>query len=179
MDDVETNDQRRRNRRISATSATLRFDEDKITISFAGLEKESAEYEAFESLADGSVFEYVGGRASKILTAVDLHFGDTVVKQGNAHPTYPGVYSIWLKKTADGYNLVFNEESDVWGTMFNPETQVYEIPLTVSTVEEASDTMKVTLDKVDDTTGTLNILWGDKKYSASFTKGEKRPESAS
>lgn len=179
VDDAETRQQRRRNRRISASSATLRFEREKINISFATLKTDSKDYEVFQALADDSVFEYVGGRASKILTDLDLQFGDTIVKQGNAHITYPGVYSIWLKKTATGWNLVFNEEADVWGTMFNPETQVYEIPLTVSTVEESADTMKVTLEKVDNKTGRLNILWADKKYSADFTAHSKKADSPS
>ncbi len=179
VDDVETRDQRRRNRRISATSATLRFERDKVVISFSALATKSKDYENFQSLSNDTVFEYVGGRASKILTDVDLHFGDTVVKQGNAYVTYPGVYSIWLKKTAKGYSLVFNEEADVWGTMFNPDTQAYEVPLTETKVEEASDKMKVTLEKLDDNTGTLNVFWADKKYSVNFTKGEKRSESPS
>lgn len=178
-DNEETRQQRRRNRRTSATSATLRFEREKINISFSGLRTGSKDYENFQSLAIDAVFEYVGGRAFKILTDLDLQFGDTVVKQGNAHETYPGVYSIWMKKTATGWSLVFNEEADVWGTMFNPETQVYEVPLTESTVEETAETMKVTLEKVDDTTGTINILWADKKYSANFTAHKKNTASPS
>lgn len=179
VDDVETREQRRRNRMISATAATLRFDSEKVVITFADLKTESDDYKVFQSLSDDAVFEYVGGRACKILTDLDLHFGDEVVKQGNAHETYPGVYSLWMKKSADGWKLVFNEEADVWGTMFNPDTQVHEVALTESAAEETTDSLKMTLDKVDDTTGTLNILWADKKYSVSFTAKAKTEASPS
>lgn len=169
VDDPETGEQRRRNRRMSATAATLRFESEKIRITFADIETESKDYEHFQELANNEVFEYVGGRACKILTDVDLTFGDTVIKEGNAHPTYPGVYSIWMKKSGNGWKLVFNEESDVWGTMFNPETQVAEVDLVESASDEEAAKYLIKMDKSDDTTGNIVIHWGAKKYTATFT----------
>jgi hypothetical protein len=179
LDDPETNEQRRRNRRGAATAAKLRFGKQQVNISFPTLKAESKDHEAFAALADGQVFEYVGGRASKLLTDVDMHFNGFVAAQGNAHPTYPGVYGIWIKKDGDGYNLVFNQEADVWGTMFNEEMAIGETPLTVSKAEEAAATYKVTLEKnADETGGTLKILWGDTVFSAEF-KAEKKEEKPS
>jgi len=178
VEDVETSEQRRRNRRMAATSAKLRFGKQKVNISFPTLKTESKDHEQLASLMEGQVFEYVGGRASKLLTDVDMHFEGFVAAQGNAHPTYPGVYGIWIKKTDNGFSLVFNEEADVWGTMFNDQMAVGETPLTVSKAAEPSKTYKVTLEKsVDETGGTLKISWGDTVWSADFkaTKKEEKP----
>ncbi|PCJ56347.1 MAG: hypothetical protein COA73_12335 [Candidatus Hydrogenedentota bacterium] len=169
IDDPETRQQRRTNRRRSASSARLRFDQDQIRISFAPLEADSKDHESFIGLNDGDVFEYVGGRAAKILTDKDLHFGDVVVKQGNAHPTYPGVYSIWLQKSGTGWRLIFNEEADVWGTMYNAEVNIYDIPMTVSKLDEPVEKFVVKLEKVGDNGGKMFISWGDTQWSAEFT----------
>lgn len=179
IDDVEIREQRRRSRAVAKTSATLRFGQDKVKITFSALKTSSKDYQTFEALIEGSVFEYVGGRAAKMLTDFDLIFGDTTIVQGNAYVTYPGVYSLWLKKNSDGWSLVFNEEADVWGTMFNPETVKYEIPLKESESEEAAEAFKISLENIDDSGGRLTVHWDNKTYSADFTKGGKRsqPES--
>ena len=179
FDDPETRVQRRRNREIAATAANLRFEQDKIRITFAPLTTESKDFEHFQNLADGEVFEYVGGRAAKLLTDIDMHFGDTIIKKGNAHETYPGVYSIWLKKVGDGWKLVFNEEADVWGTMYNPEVTVAEVDAVETAAEEVADTHRITMEKGDsEDIGKIIIHWADKQYVAEF-KVELPTESAS
>ena len=179
FDDPETRVQRRRNRQISSTAANLRFDKEKVRITFADIKTDSKDYEDFQNLADGEVFEYVGGRAAKILTDIDMNFGDTIVKKGNAHETYPGVYSVWVKKAGKGWKLVFNEEADVWGTMYNPEVTVAEVPLVESAAEEAADTYKVTMEKGnDESTGKILIHWGDKILTATFTVEMPTPDAS-
>lgn len=179
FDDPETRVQRRRNRMIAATAANLRFEQDKVRVTFAPLKTDSKDYEHFQNLADDEVFEYVGGRAAKLLTDLDMHFGDTVVKKGNVHETYPGVYSLWLKKTGNGWKLVFNEEADVWGTMYNPEVTVAEVDMVESAAEEAVETHTVTMEKGDtEDIGKIIFQWGDKQYTAEF-KVEMATESAS
>lgn len=169
FDDPETRVQRRRNRQIAATAANLRFEGEKIRITFAALKTDSKDFEHFQNLADGEVFEYVGGRAAKILTDLDMHFGDTVIKQGNAHESYPGVYSIWLKKSGDGWKLLFNEEADVWGTMYNPEVTVAEVDVVEVKSEETAETHKITMENGDaEDIGKIIIHWGDKQYIAEF-----------
>ncbi len=167
IDDPEAREARRRNRRMAANMARLRLDDDKLRINFHPLKIDSEDHARLEKLAEGEVFEFVGGRATKLFTDVDMQFAKEVVETENAAPNYPGVYSVWMRKTADGWNLVFNEEADVWGTMYNPEATVAEIPLSEGTAEEPSETFKIDL-KETATGGLIEIIWGDQKWTAPF-----------
>ncbi len=178
IDDPETSQQRRRNRRSSINSAKLRFDKDLIRFTFAALKTDSKDHKSLSALGNGDVFGYVGGRAMKILTDKDLHFGDVVVKQGNAYVSYPGVYSVWLKKASDGWHLVFNEEADIWGTMYNSEANAYEIPVNASKLDEPVEKMAVKLEKVGEDGGRILITWGDTQWSADFTVSDPAPAPA-
>jgi hypothetical protein len=93
-----------------------------------------------------------------------------VLKQGNAHETYPGVYSLWLKKTADGWHMVANEHADIWGTQHEPEVDYAEIPLTYAKADESKDVFEVELvEDEENNGGTLNIAWGEHQWTAKFT----------
>ena len=177
----EESQQRRRNRRGAANQARLRLDGgDNLRVSFGPLKADSEDHKRLEELGDGEVFEFVGGRATKLFTDVDMVFPDATVKTHNAAPNYPGVYSLWLKKADDSWVLVFNEEADIWGTMHNSESDAAEISLEVAKLDEPASTFKVELEKTD-AGGQLRILWGDTVWTADFQleKGASQAASAS
>lgn len=166
-DDPEVRQQRRRARRAAANMARVRFGEDRIRINFHPLPVSSEDHERLADVPSGEVFEFVGGRATKLFTDLDLMFGDTIVKTENISPNYPGVYSMWLKKTDDGWSLVFNEEADIWGTMHNPEADVAEVPLRLESAPEAANTFKVDLEQ-SGSGGSIQIIWGDEMWVTDF-----------
>ena len=170
--DPEAEGQRRRNRRGSANLARLRLDGgENLRIFFSPLKVDSEDHQRLADLADGEVFGYVGGRATKIFTEVDMVFPDGTVETENAAPHYPGVYSVWMKKTGDSWTLIFNEEADIWGTMYNADADATEIALEEGELDEAAATFKVELTKTD-AGGQLRILWGDTLWTADFTIGD-------
>jgi hypothetical protein len=166
-DDPEANQQRRRNRRAAGNQARLRFGSESVRVTFHPLKTDSDDFKQFGAMKDGEVFEFIGGRATKLMTDVNLKFADTVVETENAAPDYPGVYSLWLKRSADGWRLVFNEEADIWGTMYNPEANAVEIALAEGPAVETSDTFKVVLEESGNG-GVLKLVWGDREWSAPF-----------
>lgn len=167
--DPEAEGQRRRNRRGAANMTRLRLDGgENLRITFSALKSDSEDHERLEELGKSEVFSFVGGRATKLFTDVDMVFTDATVKTENAAPNYPGVYSLWLKKTADGWNLVFNEEADIWGTMHNAEADAVEIGLVYSKLDEPAATFKVVLKKTD-AGGQVIITWGEDQWTADFT----------
>lgn len=157
---------RRRNR--GGGSARLTVAGNEIQINFGGLKTDSEDYEAFKAMKPGDVFRFVGGRATKIKNDADLVFGDTVIEAGNAHESYPGVYSVWLKKTDNGWSLVFNEHADIWGTQRLPEADVAEVPLTLSKLDEEQATFNVELKEAGENEGLLRLAWGDQEWKANF-----------
>jgi hypothetical protein len=166
-DDPEAGQQRRRNRRMAANQARLRFGSESVQINFHPLALESEDHKRLTEIKDGEVFEFVGGRATKLLTDVNMKFADAVIQKENAAPNYPGVYSLWLKRSADGWRLVFNEEADIWGTMYNEAATKSEIALTTGAAAEPSNTFKVLLEEKENG-GVLKFVWGDQEWSAPF-----------
>ena len=108
------------------------------------------------------------GQAIKLSTAFDLKFGDTVVKKENFAPGYPGVYSLWIKKTGSGWTFVFNEKPDVWGTMHKDKYDVSATPAKYSTLDEPTEGFKLDVQAEGDA-GSLTIAWGEHQWSADFT----------
>ncbi len=147
--------------------ARLRIGSDNLRVSFSPLKSDSEDFKRLADVKEAEVFKFVGGRATKMFTDLDLQFADAIVKTENVAPDYPGVYSLWLKKTRDGWNLVFNEEADIWGTMHNPEADAVEIALRSGTAEEAAAAFKVEL-KQTDAGGQIRLMWGDHLWTADF-----------
>lgn len=148
--------------------ARIKVDGQEIKIAYATLKTDSEDYKTFQNAKAGDVFSFTRGRASKLLTEANLQFGDAVIKQGNAHESYPGVYSLWLKKTDSGWNLVANSHADIWGTQHEAEADVAEIPLTVAKADKEEEAFTIELVE-GDKGGTLNIAWGDTAWSAKFS----------
>lgn len=166
-EDAEIRETRSRNRRMAANSARLRFGEERMSINFHPLTTTTEDYKRLQEVQEGEVFEFVGGRATKLMTDVDMKFAQAVVKKENVAPDYPGVYSMWMRKTADGWNLIFNEEADVWGTMHNPEADAAEVALEAGKAAEPADTFKVELEQTSNG-GIVRILWGEMQWTAPF-----------
>jgi len=147
--------------------AELELAGKQLRISYPDLLTDSDDYRAFESLGTGDVSAWNSGRAVKLLTHASLSFDGMVVPYGNASPDYPGVYSLWPRRTADGWSLVFNGEADIWGSQRNPAADAVEVPLEHSTTDELTE--KLTIEFLDVEPGAvLRIAWGDHQLLAAF-----------
>lgn len=156
-------------KRPAPTEARLNIGGKRVRIAFANLETGSSDWDLFQQVEDGQVYTFTLSRATKIYTDFDLNFSGVVVEKENMAENYPGVYSLWLKKAGDGWKLVFNSRSDIWGTRHEAEFDVVEVPLQVSKIEgDAQEKFLVKLERGDDG-GTLRMLWGDTQWSATFS----------
>ena len=153
--------------RANPTEAKLRLGDDKVRVTFGSLDIETEDYDKLASLSDDAVYTYIGSRATKLFTDVDLKFGDTVVKANNFAPNYPGVYSLWLKRTGADWALVVNEQPDVWGSQHDPAFDVATIPLNAESTDTPQEHFLVTLDEQDNG-GELKLAWGDTSWSTTF-----------
>lgn len=138
-----------------------------LRISWPDLLTDSDDYRAFASLEAGDVSAWTSGRAAKLLTHASLSFDGIVVPYGNASPDYPGVYSLWPRRTADGWSLVFNGEADIWGSQRNPAADAVEVPLEHSTADEPTEKLTIEFLKVEPG-AVLRIAWGDHQFLAAF-----------
>lgn len=147
---------------------TLQIEGNEIKITYGPLPTDKEDYVRFNEVQDGEVFEFVRSRATKLFTDADLLFGETRIQTENAGPDYPGVYSLWLKRVGNGWNLVFNEEADVWGTQHDPSKDVAEIPLTMGTAKEEEHRFIVELVQGQDNAGVLRLAWGTTEWTTNL-----------
>ena len=147
--------------------AELELNGKQLRISYPDLLTDSDDYRVFESLTAGDVAAWNSGRAIKLLTHASLSFDGIIVPYGNASPDYPGVYSLWTRRTADGWSLVFNGEADIWGSQRNPAADAVEVPLEHSSADEPAE--KLTIEFLEVEPGAvLRIAWGDHQFLAAF-----------
>jgi hypothetical protein len=67
----------------------------------------------------------------------------------------------------DGWRLVFNNQADMWGTQYEPGTDVAVIPLEVAELETPQEELLVELTE-EGGDGRLRIVWGNRAWSAPF-----------
>ncbi len=138
-----------------------------LRISYPDLLTDSDDYRTFDSLASGDVSAWNSGRAVKLLTHASLSFNGIVVPYGNASPDYPGVYSLWPKRSAEGWSLVFNGEADIWGSQRDPAADALEVPLEHSRADQPTEKLMVELLEIEPG-AVLRIAWGDHQFLAAF-----------
>lgn len=154
-------------RRASPTEAKLRMGDEKIRVTFGSLAMGSEDYKKLTALSDDTVYTYIGSRATKLMTDIDLKFGDITIKSHNFAPDYPGVYSLWLKRSGENWALVVNEQPDIWGSQHDPTFDVATIPLKEEAVDTPQENFLITLAERDNG-GEFKIAWGNKAWSTSF-----------
>jgi len=147
----------------------LTLDGKDVSIRFDPAKQDEKAFERISSIGEGEVLLFELHQSTKLRTDLDLHFGDTLVIKENVAENYPGVYSLWLQKAGDGWNLLFNDKADVWGTQHDSEADSATVPLLFSTqAAEPAETLTVELAEADQG-GTLRIAWGPYEWTTAFT----------
>lgn len=156
----------RRRRRVRPT-ATIERGERTIIVGYNELPVDGPDFANLENVGVGDIVPFTMSNPLKLRTEENLKFGDALIKIGNVAEGYPGVYSLWLKRTADGWSIVFNSFPDVWGTQHDPQADVAEHPLTYGTSDKVTETLVVELIAMEDS-GNLNIAWGPHRWATPF-----------
>jgi hypothetical protein len=114
-------------------------------------------------LEDGAFWRMGMNQATVLETPVALTFGETEVAKGS--------YSLWLKKQADTFFLVFNSQTGQWGTQHDPAKDVYSVELMPESLTEPVEVFTIEL-KGDGQPATLDLSWADTKLTSVFTFGQ-------
>lgn len=154
-------------RRGGSSTARMTLGDHQFRLLYRPLGSDHADYQAFLAAAPGDVLLPTGARVPKLFIDTNLRFGDVVIPAHNFTETYPGVYGLWLRRTVDGWNLIFNSQGDAWGTMHDPAHDVSEVPMQVTELEEPVDLMTFEM-FADGTGGQLVLSWGNQKLAARF-----------
>ena len=131
-----------------------------------------ADFAALATMGDGEVVRLTQGAVIRLRSEVPLQFGDTSIPMENLAPGFPGSYGLWLKRSGDGWRLVFNHEPDSWGTQHDPAFDAVEIELKHSEDGLETRSLGATLVPVTAHSGRLVIHWGAHEWAADFAISE-------
>lgn len=110
-------------------------------------------------LGGGQVWRLGADSSTTFEAGVDLAFGNVAVPKGK--------YSLWARKDADGWKLVFNKQHGQWGTQHNASLDFADVPLKESKASKAEEMVTISLAKEGDG-GAIAIQWGDMILSTNF-----------
>jgi hypothetical protein len=153
--------------RLRKGTATLAWEGGKATLAFTELPPAEREYEGIAALSDGAVLRLERCPAIKLTSDAPLRFGDITLPVANVAPGYPGVYALWLRRAGDGWQLVFNDEADAWGTQHDPKLDRAVVPLQSRTVAGAQGRLTGKLDG-GASGAMLSLEWGEHQWSVPF-----------
>ena len=157
----------------NTVSVTLPDGSRVATVYPKNLNVEDRDYAQLVSVATDAVVRVTAGAVIRLDTDIPLEFGDVTLETGNVGlPDSPGAYGVWLKRVADGWRLVFNDEPDAWGTQRDPVFDVAEVRLEYSQARAADDSFRAMSASVVMTTaerGWFVLVWGPHEWTADFT----------
>jgi hypothetical protein len=137
-----------------------------------GLPAEGPAYAGLMTTPTGSLVMLVDASVPKLKTDVPLQFGPLTLKTGNQVPGFPGVYSMWLKRTDSSWRLIFNHQPDVWSSQHDPAFDAGDIELhDASSADAPPRPFGVALIPTAADRGRLLIVWGTHEWSADFVIG--------
>jgi hypothetical protein len=114
-------------------------------------------------LQEGAFWRMGMNQATVLTTPVDLSFGATKVPKG--------AYSLWLKKSGDAFQLVFNSQTGQWGTQHDPAKDVCSVAMTKDAAASPVETFTIDLAPAAKG-GSFGLSWGATKLTAPFEAGK-------
>lgn len=144
--------------------------EQMVRLRFVSPPADGPDFEQITAAKPGDVVRFLDYPAIKLTTDLPLVFGTLEVPTGNVAPGYPGVYSLWLKRTERGWSLVFNHKPDVWGTQHRPSNDLGEVALELTPTEPAQDRLGASIVETGAGEGEaiLRLTWGPHTWSVPF-----------
>ena len=109
----------------------------------------------------GMVWRLGADASTTLTTSGDLDFAGTNVAAGS--------YSLFAKKSADGWMLVVNSQTGQWGTEHDASMDLVEIPLATHTGDPREQFTVVLHGQGND--GMLHFEWGETILMAMLTAG--------
>jgi hypothetical protein len=110
-------------------------------------------------LQEGAFWRMGRNEATVFTTPVDLAFGTTRIAKG--------AYSLWLKRTGETFQLVFNSQTGQWGTQHDPAKDVASVAMAKSPLAAPVETFTLGLVPAAKG-GTLELSWGAAKLGVPF-----------
>jgi hypothetical protein len=114
-------------------------------------------------LKDGDFWRMGSNQATTLTTPADLMLGATKIAKGS--------YSLWLTKSGESFELVFNSQTGQWGTQHDKSKDVAKAAMKKEAVSNPVETLAIDLAQAPGG-GTFTLSWGTTKLAANFEIGK-------
>ncbi|HUP90074.1 MAG TPA: DUF2911 domain-containing protein [Longimicrobiales bacterium] len=116
-----------------------------------------------------TIWRFGANAATTLHTDVDITVGNVQVDHGD--------YTLFIRPSSGGWQLVISRETAQWGTDYNRSRDVGRVALTARTLTDAEESLSIYLvpesaqprSGYADLRGTLRIKWGKTELSAPWT----------
>ena len=108
-----------------------------------------------------SVWRTGANEATHLATAKTMQIGDMTLQ--------PGLYTLWTQHTRTGTWLIVNRQVGQWGTQYNASNDVGRVQMTLADAPAFVEEFTITVRSLGMGRGALDVAWGDKVVTASFT----------
>jgi quinoprotein glucose dehydrogenase len=164
--------------RFRRTPSVLEVPGGRVTLTTTAVTTDHREYERVAALDAGGLVTLERAPAIKLTTEAPLRFatgdgGTVTIPTGNLAPGYPGAYALWLRRGERGWELVFNDEADSWGTQHDPAFDRATVPVTYGRIDAAGGPLAGTLEG-DPGDAVLRLSWGVHLWWAPFSVASER-----
>ena len=136
------------------------------------IDVEDEDYPNVAAARGGEVIEMIRAPVLRLKSDVSLRFGATDIPTGNLAPGFAGYYGIWLRKAGDGWQFVFNDEADSWGTQYDSDFDVTAIAVDYTRTAGSFRPLGTTLVPTGPDRGRVVVHWGPHEWSADFVVSE-------
>jgi hypothetical protein len=131
-----------------------------VALWYPRLGADASDFAALTKAAEGEVIALMQSPPLRMRTDIPLQVAGRAVETGNLTPGFHGSYSLWLRRSKEGWRLVFSGQPDVWGSQHDPEADKLDVPLTHSESGEPSRPFGAALMTDGPEAGQLRLHWG-------------------
>ncbi len=158
--------------RFRRVEATLEDGEDQVRLFTRALPADDGEYRAVTTLVPGAPLRLLRSPVIKLTTTTALVFPGhahepVTLPVGNVAANYLGAYGVWLRRNDSGWELVFNDQADAWGSQYDPDTVRSVVPASYTRHPGGTSALKGSLEGGTDE-ALLRIEWGEHQWTAAF-----------
>ena len=98
--------------------------------------------------------------------ATKLTLSQAIYFNGKELPA--GEYSIFTLPSKNGWTIMFNKESDIWGTEYKAENDVLRVPMSTAALPESVEWLTIAVVPAGKG-GRIEVSWGNLRASVSFS----------
>lgn len=110
----------------------------------------------------GKVWRTGANPATTIITSVPLKFGTLLVPAGT--------HTLYTLPSADTWQLIINNQTGQWGTVYKPEMDLGRVPMKAAPMSKPQEVMSISFEHTTPNSTQLHVRWETTDRYVTITK---------